>query len=210
MIAVHRPTSTRNDHERPSENVPMTAEPSRREWLARAPAALGAGLAAGTLAPATAAAKGSTPRGRPFRYSLNTATIMGQKLTPVQQVEVAAKAGYQCIEPWVRDLKQYADDGGSLKDVGKRVRDRGLTVESSIGFFEWVVDDPGRRRKGLEEARRSMDLVRQVGGKRVAAPPVGATEQAGLDLLKAAERYRALLELGDKMGVVPQAEVWGF
>jgi sugar phosphate isomerase/epimerase len=29
-------------------------------------------------------------------------------------------------------------------------------------------------------------------------------------LLKAAERYRALLEIGDQIGVVPQIEVWGF
>ena len=55
-----------------------------------------------------------------------------------------------------------------------------------------------------------MDLVRRIGGKRVAAPPWGATKQTGLNLLSAAERYRALLELGDKMEVVPQAEVWGF
>jgi sugar phosphate isomerase/epimerase len=27
--------------------------------------------------------------------------------------------------------------------------------------------------------------------------------------MKAAERYRALLELGDQMGVVPQLEIWG-
>ena len=42
------------------------------------------------------------------------------------------------------------------------------------------------------------------------APPAGATRKPGLDLMKAAERYRALLELGDEMGVVPQIETWGF
>ena len=183
----------------------MKAECSRREWLAGASAAAGAGLAAPLLAPA---AEG-TERD-PFSYCLNAATIRGQKLKLPDQVEVAAKAGYQCFEPWVGELDQYAKDGGSLKDLGKQIRDRGLRVESSIGFFEWIVDDPARRKKGLEEARRSMDLVRQVGGKRIAAPPVGAVEQAGLDHLKAAERYGALLELGEKMGVVPQAEVWGF
>jgi sugar phosphate isomerase/epimerase len=55
-----------------------------------------------------------------------------------------------------------------------------------------------------------MDLVAQIGGKRLAAPPSGATNTPGLDLAKAAERYRALLELGDQMGVVPQLELWGF
>jgi sugar phosphate isomerase/epimerase len=54
-----------------------------------------------------------------------------------------------------------------------------------------------------------MALVQQIGGKRLAAPPAGATKQADLNLFKAAERYRVLLELGEKMGVVPQVEIWG-
>jgi len=54
-----------------------------------------------------------------------------------------------------------------------------------------------------------MDLVRRIGGKRLAAPPVGATDRPITDLLKIAERYRALLEMGDGLGVVPQVEIWG-
>ena len=58
--------------------------------------------------------------------------------------------------------------------------------------------------------KHDMDLVRQIGGRRIAAPPVGATEQTGLDLSKAADRYRDLLELGRSMNVTPQLELWGF
>ena len=54
-----------------------------------------------------------------------------------------------------------------------------------------------------------MDMVRQIGGTRIAAPPSGATKEA-VHLLRAAERYRALLEIGDKIGVTPQVELWGF
>src|SRR5439155_9781278 len=39
---------------------------------------------------------------------------------------------------------------------------------------------------------------------------VGATKQTDLSLLRAAERYRALLQVGEKLGVVPMVEVWGF
>jgi len=141
---------------------------------------------------------------------LNTATIMGQKLSLVEQVEVTAKAGYDAFEPWVRDLEAHAKAGKSLKDVAKRVRDLGLRVESAIGFASWIVDDDAARKKGLEQARYDMDLVQQLGGVRLAAPPVGATNQANLDLFRAAERYRALCEVGAKLGVVPQVEVWGF
>jgi sugar phosphate isomerase/epimerase len=167
----------------------------------------------GATATAAPAARPSVngQRGRePFRYCLNTSTIRGQKLPLIEEIEIAAKAGYQAIEPWIRELDDYVQGGGSLKDLDRRIRDNGLTVESAIGFFEWIVDDDARRAKGLEEARRNMDMLAEIGGKRVAAPPFGATEQTDMDLLKAAERYRALLEIGEQTGVVPEVEVWGF
>ena len=177
---------------------------SRREWLA---GSAGAGLAAA----AGTAAEAADPGDRlPFGFCLNTATIMGQKLSVVEQVEVAAKAGYQGFEPWLRDLDAHVAGGGDLKDLGKRIADRGLVVPSAIGFAEWVVDDDERRKKGLEQSRRDMDAVRQIGGTRIAAPPAGATDVAGMDLLKVAERFGALQDVGAKLGVVPQAEVWGF
>jgi sugar phosphate isomerase/epimerase len=83
-------------------------------------------------------------------------------------------------------------------------------VEDVIAFPEWVVDDEDKRKKALEEIRRAMDVVVQIGGKRLALPPAGATKQSTLTLETIAERYRAVLEIGDKLGVVPQLEVWGF
>jgi 2-keto-myo-inositol isomerase len=181
---------------------------SRRELLGGATAALGAAVV-GAL-PATAADKAERAAHDPFAYMLNTATIQGQKLSLVEEIELASRAGYPAIEPWVREIDQYVKDGGSLKDLGKRVRDNGLTVESCIGFAEWIVDDDAQRKKGLEECRRVMDMLQQIGGKRLAAPPAGATKQTDLSLLKAAERYRELCDIGDRIGVVPIVEVWGF
>jgi 2-keto-myo-inositol isomerase len=146
----------------------------------------------------------------PFRYCLNTSTLRGQKLTVVQEVEIAGRAGYQAVEPWISELDEHVKSGGNLKDLAKRIADLGLTVESGIAFAEWIVDDDERRKKGLEETKRCMDMLQQIGGKRIAAPPAGATKQANLNLLKAAERYRALLDIGEKNGVVPQVELWGF
>ncbi len=186
----------------------MNPELHRREWLAAAPAALGAGLL--TAQPAAAQASPTAAKGDPFVFCLNTSTIRGQKVPIVQEAEIAAKAGYQAIEPWINELDQHVKDGGNLKDLGKRIKDAGLVVPSAIGFPEWIVDDEGRRQKGLEEARRNMDMVQQIGGVRLAAPPVGATKQADLNLLRIAERFRALVEIGAKIGVVPQVELWGF
>jgi sugar phosphate isomerase/epimerase len=153
---------------------------------------------------------GAGPKDRPFGYMLNTATIMGQKLPLDEQVEVAAKAGYDAIEPWVRDLEAHVKAGKSLKDTARRARDLGLRVESAIGFAQWIVEDDEARRKGLEQAKRDMDLVQQLGGLRIAAPPTGATDRKLPDLLRAADRYRELCAVGAKMGVVPQVELWGF
>ena len=101
--------------------------------------------------------------------------------------------------------------GGKLADIRKRIEDRGLTVEGAISFTQWIVDDDARRAEALEQAKREMDILAQIGGKRIAAPPAGANGNNAptLDLMKAAERYRALLELGDKMGVTPALELWG-
>src|SRR5579883_2015420 len=132
----------------------------------------------------------------PFGYCLNTSTIDGQQLSLPDKIDVAARAGYRAVEPWVRDLDAYVQGGGNLDDLATRIRDAGLAVPNVIGFFEWAVDDDDRRRRGFDEARRCMALARRIGGQRIAAPPVGVTDRADLDLRSAGRRYRALLELG--------------
>lgn len=181
----------------------MSADLSRRNWLASIPAL---GLAAASSAAA------SPPRrdDAPFLFGLNTSTISGQKLPIAEVVAVAGKAGYNALEPWVRELEAHKAAGKSIDDLRKQIADLGISVESAIGFAEWAVDDDARRKKGLEQMRRDMELVRAVGGKRIAAPPVGMTDRSGVDLRVLGERYRALCELGDETGVVPEAEVWGF
>jgi 2-keto-myo-inositol isomerase len=176
---------------------------SRRTFLGQAAAS--ASLAA-NYQPAEAKEEAATP----FRFMLNTSTIRGQKLTLAQEIDIAAKAGYHAIEPWLGELEQVKKEGGSLQDLKKRVADHGLTVESSIGFAEWIVDDEKKRKLGLEQARRDMDLVLQLGGKRIAAPPSGATKELVKDPLQIAERYRALCDIGAQIGVLPQVELWGF
>jgi hypothetical protein len=42
----------------------------------------------------------------PFLFCLNTATIRGQKLGIVQEIDIAAKAGYSAIEPWVSAIEE--------------------------------------------------------------------------------------------------------
>jgi sugar phosphate isomerase/epimerase len=184
---------------------------SRRKALLQTSQLVGAAMIGQQFALAQSSASAAEPvSNRPFRYCLNTATIRGQKLGIVKQVETAAQAGYDGIEPWVDSIQEHVKNGGTLPDLRKKIEDSGITVESAIGFPEWIVDDEARRAKGLERAKREMEIVAQLGGKRFAAPPAGATDLPKLDLMAAAERYRALLEAGEQIGIVPQLELWGF
>ncbi len=178
---------------------------SRRQLLA----GTGAAFAAATTTAITDKTASAAVAANPFKYCFNTSTIRGQNLALDKEIEITAKAGYSAIEPWVHKIHEYAGAGGNLKDLRKRIADLGLTVESAISFFQWIINDDERREKGFEQAKRDMEILAQIGGKRIAAPPAGATREPGLDLMKAAERYRELLEIGDKIGVVPQIELWG-
>lgn len=191
--------------------LPMSTSLSRRTFLTTTAAAAAATTV--SVTPTTARAASGTDL--PFRFCLNTSTIFecqyqGKKIDIQGQIEVASKAGYTGIEPWIRDLDAYVKAGGSLPDLRKRISDAGLTVESAIGFAAFLAEDENERQKGLEEAKRSMGLVREIGGTRIAAPPVGVTNIASLDPLQLAARYRALCEVGQNEGVLPQLELWGF
>jgi sugar phosphate isomerase/epimerase len=196
----------------PAESV------TRREWLTGV---------AGTTALA-AVAQGSQTVPRPaksrFGFCLNTSTVRdkdGKSRPIVELIDIAATAGYDAIEPWTSEIEEYVRAGGTLKELRKRIEGAGLKVADVIGFSEWIVEDEARRKKGLEQAKRDMGWAAEIGSPRIAAPPVGATGGASkrddpkftqpvIDLLAAADRYRALLDLGKAMGVTPIVEIWGF
>lgn len=146
---------------------------------------------------------------RKISYCLNVSTIRGQNVGFLQEFDLTSRAGYSGIEIWIDPLQQYVSEGGSLKDLAKRCNDLGLTIENAIGFAPWIVDDDSARAKGVEQLKREMGMLAQAGCFRIAAPPMGAHQQPGLNLDKAAERYRHILEIGTTEGVMPQLEFWG-
>jgi|688.fasta_scaffold01362_13 2-keto-myo-inositol isomerase len=145
-----------------------------------------------------------------LRYCLNTSTINGSKIPIRQQLKIAADAGYDGVELWLRDIDKFVSEGGQLEDLRKEMSDLGLRLESAIAFGKWIVEDAGERAAALEQCRRDMQSVSALGGQRIAAPPVGATNAPKINLDQAAQRYRELLEVGQQCGVVPMLELWGF
>jgi len=192
----------------------MNSACDRRTWLAATGTALGAALTTAWADPPanTSPAPRSNPArpaDEPFGYCFNTSTIRQQALPLPRILPLVAQAGYTAIEPWIREIDAFTQQGGRIEDLAQQARDLGLTIASAIGFAEWIVDNDEQRARGLEEARRCMDLVARLGGRFLAAPPAGATREPGLNLQRAGERYRVLCELGQRMGVAPQLEVWG-
>jgi sugar phosphate isomerase/epimerase len=176
---------------------------SRRELL------FASGTAAGAALLPISASATPTAKVQKFEFSLNMSTIMGQKLGLIKELEVASAAGYQHCEIWVPTLEAYLKSGGKLSEVKKRIDDLGIKIQNAIGFAQWIVDDEATRKQGLEQMKREMGMLAELGCFRTAAPPMGATKEAGLDLRRAAERYRTILDLGVRTGVTPQLEMWG-
>jgi len=184
---------------------------SRREVLAGTTAALGAAVWSPVAANVEAAQSNSArsrPANEPFGYCLNTSTIRGNNLDLPGVITAASKAGFHAIEPWITEIDRYTSSGGTLKELGKRIADAGLTVEDAIAFNSFLDDDDTRRAASMEKLKVDMDKVVQIGGKRIAAPP-GNNRAAAVSLDNAARYYREALEMGEKMGVQPLLELWG-
>jgi 2-keto-myo-inositol isomerase len=145
-----------------------------------------------------------------FTYCLNMATIRGHKLGFIKELETAAAAGFTSVEIWIDSLQDYLNTGGSISETKKHLDGLGLKVEDCISFNEWIADDETIRKKGMEQMKREMELLAQIGCKRIAATGKGISVTSVPDLKVIAHRYRAVLELGDPYEIVPQIEMWGF
>ena len=83
-----------------------------------------------------------------------------------EKVRIAAETGYDAIEPWEGELRDYERDGGSLEDLGRRIADAGLFVPSVIGL--WNAIPPTREAFALHRIFHEAGL---------SAPPQGRARQ---------------------------------
>lgn len=142
-----------------------------------------------------------------FTYSLNTSTIRGQNPGLLKSIDIAARAGYDSVELWVKDIKAYLEDGHSLASLHTYLTDSDLTVCNAIGFAPWMVNNEDIRKKGFVQMEEEMNMLADIGCQRIAAPAAGVKEE--LDLFEVGGLYKRLLALGRKTGVMPQLEFWG-
>src|SRR5687768_784999 len=149
---------------------PMSQTPvigtSRRHILKKASVVLGAGAITAMARTTRAQSNRVAPDNRkhPFTYYINTSTISGHKVPLAREIELAAKAGYTAMEPWIREVNEHTKNGGTLADLKKRFADHGIAVPNAIGFVPWIVGDDEARKRSLDAMKRDMDLVAQIGG----------------------------------------------
>ncbi len=175
-------------------------ELSRRSLLAT----LGLGALAAPLA-ARADGGPTTTRER-MLVTINSSTI---RPTPVERkIEAAARAGYDGIELWIDEIDGYERDGGSLEDLGKRIRDAGLIVPNVIGLWDAMPADEAAWPACLELQKGRMERSRRVGAQRIAV--IATPDRPEIDVLWAAERYRRYLDAGDEIGIRAAIEFVGF
>jgi sugar phosphate isomerase/epimerase len=143
----------------------------------------------------------------PFKTALNASTLFPFALELPQQVEIAAQAGFEGIEIWMKDVEEFVAKGGSLAQLRADISTAGLAVVNAIAFFPWADANPAIREQGFAQAEREIEMLATLGCTAVAAPPYG--EVAGMSLEAMAEQYARLAELGRRMGVEPYLEFWG-
>lgn len=144
------------------------------------------------------------------RYALNPPTVKGYGLSLKEQVRLAIEAGFDGLEPWLKDA-HAAKASGEFADAVKMARDGGLAFVNGIAFGTWVDTDPAKRAAGLEETKRDMALLAEMGCPCIAASMFGSQRPGTpvIPLETIAERYAAVCDLGQAMGVRPLLEYWG-
>jgi 2-keto-myo-inositol isomerase len=150
-----------------------------------------------------------SPKLLPMRISLNTSTLLHYNIAVDQQIDLVAEAGFTGIELWMSDIKTYLDKGGNAEDLGKKLKSHQLTLENIIGFSKWCSDDAEERKTAIAQLREEMLITATLGGKFIAAPVQGISVLDPNKYDAYAERYTAILELGDETGVTPLIELWG-
>jgi sugar phosphate isomerase/epimerase len=143
----------------------------------------------------------------PFKTALNTSTLFPFNLGVKEQIRIAAEAGYEGIELWVKDLETYQAGGGTIKELKTYLEQTGIAVVNAIAFFAWSDEDDSERTKALRQAEKEMAMLAELGCAAVAAPPYGNKGRVALERM--AEHYGELSELAGRIGIRPYLEFWG-
>lgn len=136
----------------------------------------------------------------PWPICLDTATIRPASMR--EKVQIAAKSGYDAIEPWDGELAEFEKNGGNLKDLGKEIKDLGLFVPSVIGLWNALPPTKTKFEESLNDTRNRMRMASDIGSEHVQTIPNTVGEN--YDHRYVAQRYRDIIEIGiNEYGINP-------
>ena len=136
----------------------------------------------------------------PWPVCLDTATIRPASLK--DKVKIAAKAGYDAIEPWDGELQKFEAEGGNLKDLGKEIKDLGLFVPSVIGLWNALPPTKELWDASLKDTRNRMRMAAAIGAEHIQTIPNAVGENYSQKWV--ADRYRDILEIGiNEFNILP-------
>ena len=98
---------------------------------------------------------------------------------------------------------------GCGEQLKEKLQRHNLLLENIIGFSKWCSDSPEERKAALDQLGEEMRITASLGGEFIAAPVQGITALDRNKYDDYAERFNAILELGDETGVTPILELWG-
>lgn len=167
----------------------------------------GAAVASGLSASCTEQKKGYQNGKSPWPICLNASTIRPASFE--EKINVASKAGYDAIEPWVGDLEKYESEGGDLKELGEKIKEKGMFVPNIIGLWDCMPMDDQVFKDSLPATRERMRRSAAIGSKHVAAIPVPDREDFDVEI--GISRYKELLKIGrEEYGIIVAFEFVGF
>lgn len=143
----------------------------------------------------------------PFKTALNVSTLFPFELDVIGQINVAAEAGYDGIELWMRDIEAYLADSGTINEIKSELKKHKIEFINAITFFEWADKDSEVREQAFKQAEKEMKLLALFGCQMIAAPPFGNVETVKLDEM--ADYFGRLVMMGQKYGIEPILEFWG-
>jgi L-ribulose-5-phosphate 3-epimerase len=132
-------------------------------------------------------------------------------LTVADRLELAAKAGFDGVEPRVMDagsdgLVRYDSTSGDLRTVSKMITDAGLAICSVMNGgahilpYPIVDDDPAVRAKGIGTVRRMIEITADLGAGSLLLVPHWVGDRVPYDLC-----YERTLDALRQLGPIAQA-----
>ncbi len=131
----------------------------------------------------------------PWPICLDTATIRTAGSID-KKVDIAIAAGFDAIEPWDNELKEFEESGGDLKVLGQKIRDHGLFVPSMIGLWGCLPDNEDAFQKSLPDTRNRLRMASEIGCEFVQVIPNKVGKNYNVKFV--ASCYRRILEIGLK------------